>query len=203
MDCRDIFGQVTFEVKCRCFLCRFCLFTLLWVRLDHAKVQDLHCASLRFLFEWWRALRKFSWNFPGCRNGIGKNWDRAIAIISLQLTGQNVAVNTGVNSKAFWHSKCPVSYHRLSTLLDWWDFYPATPCSQGISEYPCRMTQGWANSHEQLMKTVAAVVLSPSLPFSHTSLSSVTTNASSSLFSGGEFTWALWDLNLAQTAARK
>lgn len=74
------------------------------------------------------------------------------------------------------------------------------PWSQGISEYPCRMTQGWAGSHEQLMRAIAAEALSPSLLFSLTSLSSEATSASSSLFSGGEFTQALWNLTLAQTA---
>lgn len=138
MDCRDIFGQVTFAVKCRCFLCWFCLFTFLRIRLDRAKVQGLHRSSVRFVFEWWRPLRKFRWYLPGCRNGLGKNWDRAIAIIPLQLTGQNVVVNTNVNSRALWHSKCPVSYHRLSTLIDQRNSYPAIPCSQGISEYRCR-----------------------------------------------------------------
>lgn len=70
-------------------------------------------------------------------------------------------------------------------------FYPAMPWSQGISEYPCRTAQGCIGSYEQLMKEIAAEVSSPSLLFSHTSLSSEATSASSSLSSGGEFTQAL------------
>lgn len=72
-----------------------------------------------------------------------------------------------------------------------------------MSENPCRTTQGCTISHEQLTKAIAAEVLSPSLLFSHTSLSSEPVSASSSLFSGGELTQALCNPTLAQTAERK
>lgn len=116
----------------------------------------------------------------------------------LQLTGQNVVVNTGATRGILAQQ---VSSFISQTIHPYRPkrFLPCNPmfelvnpgCSQDVSKYPCRMTQGWATSHEHLKKTAAAVVLSPSPSFSHTSLTSVTNNDSSSLFSGGEFTQAL------------
>lgn len=56
---------------------------------------------------------------------------------------------------------------------------------------PAGQPKADVGSYEQLMKEIAAEVSSPSLLFSHTSLSSEATSASSSLSSGGEFTQVL------------
>lgn len=149
-----------------------------------------------------KTIVEFSSVSAGSRDGIVNNKDRAIIIISLQLPDQNVVANASVNTRELWQSISLVSSNSHSTSLNRRDFYLTVPKRQSISKYLCTSAWGWVSSHEQLAKVVAAVVLPPSWPFSHTSLLSMITDAGSSLFAGGKFTQALWDLNLPQIAAR-
>lgn len=142
VDCRDIFGQVTLKQSAGDSYTDFAILHACELEWTMKKSRVSILFSLYMTESAEKIQVEFSSAPAGCRNGIGKNWDRAIAIISLQLRGQNIT-NTSVNTKALRHSRSLVSYRSLPTFLNWRDFYPTSPRSQGVSECLCRMTQGW------------------------------------------------------------